>query len=80
MYRAALALVNSLGALGSFAGTYIVGYLNGITGNPGASFLLMAGALIGAAILTMFVKVDSMKKKVEQNETLADKHASKNNI
>ncbi|WP_057915704.1 MFS transporter [Peribacillus muralis] len=67
---AAIALVNSMGALGSFAGTYIVGYLNGITGNPGASFLLMAGALIVAAILTMFVKVNSNVRKVEQNETL----------
>jgi uncharacterized membrane protein YeaQ/YmgE (transglycosylase-associated protein family) len=62
MYRAALALVNSLGALGSFAGTYIVGYLNGVTGTSGASFSFMAGALIGAVILTMFVKGEKKEK------------------
>jgi len=34
----AIALINSLGALGSFVGSYIVGYLNGTTGGFGASF------------------------------------------
>jgi len=29
----AIALINSLGALGSFIGAYIVGYLNGTTGD-----------------------------------------------
>ncbi len=33
----AIALINSFGALGSFAGAYFVGYLNGATGGFGAS-------------------------------------------
>ncbi|UUZ82434.1 MFS transporter [Paenibacillus sp. P26] len=41
----AMALINSMGALGSFAGSYLVGYLNGVTGGFGASYLCMAGAL-----------------------------------
>ena len=49
----AIALINSLGALGSFAGSYLVGYLNGTTGGFGASYIFMAGSLLIAAVLTM---------------------------
>lgn len=49
----AMALINSLGALGSFAGSYIVGYLNGSTGGFGASYMFMAGSLLLAALITM---------------------------
>jgi sugar phosphate permease len=49
----AIALINSFGALGSFAGSYIVGYLNGATGGFGASYIFMAGSLILSAILTL---------------------------
>lgn len=49
----AIALINSLGALGSFVGAYIVGYLNGTTGGFGASYIFMAGSLFVSAILTM---------------------------
>ncbi len=49
----AIALINSLGALGSFLGAYIVGYLNGLTGNFSASYIFMAGSLFLSAILTM---------------------------
>jgi len=49
----AIALINSLGALGSFVGAYIVGYLNGTTGGFGASYIFMAGSLFLSAILTI---------------------------
>jgi sugar phosphate permease len=49
----AIALINSLGALGSFVGAYVVGYLNGTTGGFGASYIFMAGSLLLSAILTM---------------------------
>lgn len=49
----AIALINSLGALGSFVGAYIVGYLNGTTGGFGASYIFMAGSLLVSAVLTM---------------------------
>jgi len=51
----AIGLINSMGALGSFAGAYLVGYLNGATGGFGTSYLIMAGALLGSAIITMMV-------------------------
>ena len=49
----AIALINSLGALGSFAGSFLVGYLNGATGGFGASYVFMAGSLLLSAILTI---------------------------
>jgi sugar phosphate permease len=48
----AIALINSFGALGSFAGSYIVGYLKGETGGFGASYVFMAGSLFLSAMLT----------------------------
>jgi sugar phosphate permease len=55
----AAALINSMGALGSFVGAYLVGYLNAATGSPGASYVLMAGALVVAAITTLLVRPES---------------------
>lgn len=49
----AIALINSFGALGSFAGVYIVGRLKDITGDFGASYIFMAGSLLISAILTI---------------------------
>jgi sugar phosphate permease len=51
----AMALINSMGALGSFAGSWLVGYLNSSTGNPGASYLLMSAALVVSAVLTILL-------------------------
>ncbi|ANB56877.1 sugar (and other) transporter family protein [Anoxybacillus sp. B7M1] len=61
----AMALINSMGALGSFVGSYIVGYLNGATGGFGASYIFMAGSLFFAAIFTMMAVKgqQSLKKK-----------------
>jgi len=55
----AIALINSFGALGSFAGSYLVGYLNGTTGGFGASYIFMAGSVFLSAIITMVVSRES---------------------
>jgi sugar phosphate permease len=49
------ALVNSMGALGSFVGSYAVGFLQGYTGNSKAGYLLMSAAvtLSGASMLLL---------------------------
>ncbi|MDR3433312.1 MAG: MFS transporter [Rouxiella aceris] len=52
----AMALINSLGALGSFFGSWFVGYLNGNTGSPAASFVFMAVSLLASVGLTLMVK------------------------
>lgn len=52
----AMALINSMGALGSFVGSYVVGYLNGATGSPAASYAFMSAALLASVGLTLAVK------------------------
>ncbi|WP_182074394.1 MULTISPECIES: MFS transporter [unclassified Serratia (in: enterobacteria)] len=52
----AMALINSMGALGSFFGSWFVCYLNGATGSPAASYMFMAIALVVAVVLTLIVK------------------------
>ncbi len=72
----AIALINSFGALGSFVGAYIVGYLNGVTGGFGASYLFMAGSLFLSAILTIIAikgpKTPISKKDHQKNSKLID--------
>ena len=58
----AIALINSFGALGSFAGAYIVGYLNGHTGGFGASYIFMSGSLLLSSIITLIAIKDQNKK------------------
>jgi sugar phosphate permease len=59
----ALALINSFGALGAFAGSYLVGYLNGATGRFGTSYILMSLSLVLAAGLTgLFIKEGNTEK------------------
>jgi len=52
----AIALINSMGALGSFVGAYGVGMLNGYTGSAGASYLMMMAALIVSAVITYLLQ------------------------
>jgi MFS family permease len=49
----ASALINSLGALGGFAGSYLVGWSNGLTHDPASSFLMMGLSLVVAVVLLM---------------------------
>jgi len=51
----ALGLINSIGALGSFIGSYLVGYLNGSTGGFESSYILMAVSLALATLITIIV-------------------------
>lgn len=58
----ATALINGMGALGSFVGSYIVGYLNGSTGSPNASYMFMAGSLLLSVTLMCLVRMPNSKK------------------
>lgn len=61
----AMALINSFGALGSFAGAYVVGRLNASTGGFGASYIFMASCVFLSAVLMLFaVKNEVAVKKV----------------
>jgi sugar phosphate permease len=50
-----MAMVNSAGALGGFAGVYLVGSLQAWTGNARAGYLLMSLALVCSALLTLWL-------------------------
>lgn len=67
----AIALINSVGALGSFTGSYLVGCLNAKTGGFGASYILMAGALLAAALLTIIALKDARRKPGRHKEQQA---------
>lgn len=64
----AIALINSLGALGSFVGAYIVGYLEGATGGFAASYIFMAGSLFLSAILTIIAMKSRPFNRLEIKE------------
>jgi sugar phosphate permease len=49
----AIALINSFGALGAFAGSYAVGYLNGATHSFSASYIFMAVSLLLSSLLAI---------------------------
>jgi nitrate/nitrite transporter NarK len=48
-----LALINSVGALGGFFGSYFVGVLRSVTGSPGAGYLLVCAGLVFSALLLL---------------------------
>ncbi|GLG02056.1 MFS transporter [Alicyclobacillus hesperidum subsp. aegles] len=62
----AMALINCMGALGSFVGSYFVGYLNNVTGGPNASYIFMALSLVVAVLLTMAVRARKPGAGIEQ--------------
>ena len=51
-----IALINSFGAIGGFAGSYLVGWLDSSTGSTAASFMLMAASLAVAALIMLWVR------------------------
>jgi sugar phosphate permease len=55
----AIALINSFGALGSFVGSYLIGWLNAATGSPDVSYLFMAVALLISGLVTLAVDAES---------------------
>jgi sugar phosphate permease len=57
----AMAFIVSFGALGSFVGAWIVGYLNGVTAGPQASYIFMGGSLVVAVLLTSLTRFTLQK-------------------
>jgi nitrate/nitrite transporter NarK len=65
---AGIALVNSVGNLGGFAGPYAVGFITDRTGSSYGGMLLLAAMITLAGIL---VFVGRQKQKTEQVEEVA---------
>ncbi|HEY7576889.1 MAG TPA: MFS transporter [Acetobacteraceae bacterium] len=58
----AIALINSCGALGSFVGSYAIGWLNAATGGPDVSYLTMAAALLLSGLITLAVAAPARER------------------
>ncbi|HET7812568.1 MAG TPA: MFS transporter [Steroidobacteraceae bacterium] len=52
---AAIALINSMGAVGGFVGPYAVGYLKDATGSFRSPLFLLAGILVAGSMLTLLL-------------------------
>jgi MFS-type transporter involved in bile tolerance (Atg22 family) len=50
------ALINSFGALGGFAGTWLVGLLQALTGNAKMGYFVMAASLMLSGFIIMGLK------------------------
>lgn len=61
-----LALVNSCGALGAFAGSWLVGWLQAVTGNSQAGFLVMSAALVVSGGIVFFLRPANQLLKSRQ--------------
>jgi MFS family permease len=66
----AVALINSMGALGGFLGSYLVGWFNGLTHNPSSSFLLM-GVSLAVATALLAVRSGAPTNSVPQTSSLS---------
>jgi len=53
-----MALINTFGALGGFAGTWLVGWLQALTGNARAGFLTMSMSLLIAAVIILCLRTN----------------------
>ena len=62
----AIALINSFGALGAFAGSYLVGYLNGSTGGFSSSYIFMAVALLLSTALGIIAIKEPGQKSIKR--------------
>ncbi|MGA3682800.1 MFS transporter [Pseudomonas graminis] len=51
VFGGAIGLINACGALGAFLGSWLVGYLIGLTGNPGAAYIFMTAGMLTAALI-----------------------------
>jgi MFS-type transporter involved in bile tolerance (Atg22 family) len=52
-----IALVNSCGALGGFAGSWLVGWLQAVTGSARDGYLAMSILLIVSGVMIFFLRV-----------------------
>jgi nitrate/nitrite transporter NarK len=59
---AGIALINSVGNIGGFASTFVVGWLTDLTHSTSASLYLFAGLLVVAALLLLTIPKSVINK------------------
>ncbi|MCH1882249.1 MFS transporter [Agrococcus sp. ARC_14] len=68
---AGLALVNTIGNVGGFAGPFITGWLSDLFGNTQIAFVVLAGILVSAGVISVIVQRTS-KVGVPNGDEFAD--------
>lgn len=58
-----MALINTCGALGGFAGTWLVGWLHALTGDSRDGFLSMSIALLAAGVITLCLRPPALRQQ-----------------
>ena len=69
-----IALINSIGNLGGFAGPYIMGWVKDATGNFKAGLYVLAVFGIAAAVVTLMI-VKSAPRPIERSTQINEAHA-----
>ncbi|HMF25503.1 MAG TPA: hypothetical protein VKG24_25725 [Pseudolabrys sp.] len=59
---AGIALINSVGKIGGFASTFVVGWLTDLTHSTSASLYLFAGLLVVSALLLLTIPAREINK------------------
>jgi MFS transporter, ACS family, tartrate transporter len=62
----AIALINSIGNLGGFAGPYLMGWLKDTTGDYATGLKVLAGVMFAAALLALTIKIKREPEAVAQ--------------
>jgi ACS family tartrate transporter-like MFS transporter len=63
---AGIAVINMAASLGGFVGPYAVGWLKNATGGYTASLLLLAGLLVLAGVLTLWLRKAPLLRTVDE--------------
>ncbi len=61
-----MALINTFGALGAFAGSWLVGAMQALTGNSRAGYFSMAVALILAGAITLCLRTPKLGQELRR--------------
>jgi MFS transporter, ACS family, tartrate transporter len=69
---AGIAVINSVGNIGGFAGPYLVGFLKDATGGTGEAFLAVAGLALAAAVMLVVLSRHAAVRRVAPAAIPAD--------
>src|SRR5690606_2126985 len=70
---AGLALVNSIGNVGGFAGPFVTGWLRDLSGSTEVPFVVLAGILLGAGVISVQVQRTTRSRNAKIEKALSSR-------
>jgi ACS family tartrate transporter-like MFS transporter len=61
-----IAIINSIGNLGGFVGPFFIGYVKGSTNSATTGLMLLAGLVLVAFFMTVFIRIAEQKAAAEE--------------